>query len=86
MNILDKNLALFLSWSLVIGTVPGVAAYASQSVQSEAQPANTDATQSPQELQQLVAPIALYPDALASQIFAAAAYPPILPSIACPAS
>ena len=31
--------------------------------------------QSPQELQQLVAPIALYPDALVAQIFAASTYP-----------
>src|SRR6202158_5787669 len=31
--------------------------------------------QSPQELQQLVAPIALYPDALVSQILAASTYP-----------
>jgi transcriptional regulator with GAF, ATPase, and Fis domain len=75
MNIFQKSLALLLSWSLVIGTVPGGAAYASQSVQSEAQPANTGATQSPEELQQLVAPIALYPDALVSQILAAATYP-----------
>src|SRR6266851_4595696 len=31
--------------------------------------------QSPQELQQLVAPIALYPDALVAQILAASTYP-----------
>jgi hypothetical protein len=66
MNIFQKSSALLLSWSLVISTGPGGAAHASQSIQSEAQPANTGATQSPQELQQLVAPIALYPDALVS--------------------
>ena len=31
--------------------------------------------QSPQQLQQLVAPIALYPDGLVAQILAAATYP-----------
>src|SRR5258708_25742722 len=31
--------------------------------------------QSPQELQQLVAPIALYPDALVAQVLAASTYP-----------
>jgi len=75
MSIFQKSLALLLSWSLVIATVPGGAAYASQSVQSEAQPANTGTTQSSEELQQLVAPIALYPDALVSQILAGATYP-----------
>ena len=75
MNIFQKSLALVVSWSLVIGTVPEGAASASQSVQSEAEPANTGTTQSPEELQQLVAPIALYPDALVSQILAGATYP-----------
>jgi hypothetical protein len=75
MNIFQKSLALLLSWSLVIGTVPGGSVYASQSAQSDGQPANSGTTQSPQELQQLVAPIALYPDALVSQILAAATYP-----------
>jgi hypothetical protein len=75
MNIFQKGLALLLSWSLVIGTVPGGSAYASQSAQSDGQPANSGTTQSPQGLQQLVAPIALYPDALVSQILAAATYP-----------
>ena len=75
MNIFQKSLAVLLSCSLVIGTVPRGAACASQSVQSEAQPANTGTTQSSEELQQLVAPIALYPDALVSQILAGATYP-----------
>ena len=75
MNIFQKSLAVLLSWSLVIGTVPAGSAYANDSVQSEAQPANTGTTQSPEELQQLVAPIALYLDALLSQILAGATYP-----------
>jgi hypothetical protein len=41
---------------------------------NEQQPASP-AQQSPQELQQLVAPIALYPDALVAQILAASTYP-----------
>jgi len=67
--------AFRLQLQKLIGAVPGGAAYASQSVQSEAQPANTGTTQSPEGLQQLVAPIALYPDALVSQILAGATYP-----------
>src|SRR5260370_12963683 len=47
-------------------------AHAGQS--NEQQPA-APAKQSPQELQQLVAPIALYPDALVAQILAASTYP-----------
>jgi hypothetical protein len=75
MNIFQKSLAILLSWSLVIGTVPGRSAYASQSAQSEAQPTTPGTTQPANELQQLVAPIALYPDALISQILAGATYP-----------
>src|SRR5260370_2683956 len=43
--------------------------------QANEQPPTPLAQQSPQELQQLVAPIALYPDALVAQILAASAYP-----------
>jgi hypothetical protein len=43
--------------------------------QSNDQPAASPAKQFPQELQQLVAPIALYPDALVAQILAASTYP-----------
>src|SRR6202045_313582 len=43
--------------------------------QSSDQAAAPAVKQSPQELQQLVAPIALYPDALVSQILAASTYP-----------
>ena len=44
-------------------------------VQSNEQQAAQPAQESPQELQQLVAPIALYPDALVAQILAASTYP-----------
>ena len=43
--------------------------------QSDDQPPAPAVQQSPQELQQLVAPIALYPDALVAQILAASTYP-----------
>jgi hypothetical protein len=43
--------------------------------QSNEQSSVPSAQQSPQELQQLVAPIALYPDALVAQILAASTYP-----------
>jgi hypothetical protein len=43
--------------------------------QSTAQSSAPTAQQSPEELQQLVAPIALYPDALVAQVLAASTYP-----------
>src|SRR6202049_3562665 len=43
--------------------------------QSNEQPATPPVQQTPQELQQLVAPSALYPDALVAQILAASTYP-----------
>src|SRR5882762_4840561 len=43
--------------------------------QSNEQPPTPPVQHSPQELQQLVAPIALYPDALVAQILAASTYP-----------
>jgi len=43
--------------------------------QSNEPPPTASVQQSPQELQQLVAPIALYPDALVAQILAASTYP-----------
>src|SRR6202171_1878180 len=43
--------------------------------QSNEQPPTPPVQHSPQELQQLVAPIALYPDALVAQVLAASTYP-----------
>jgi len=74
MNALQKSLALLLSWSLISAAAPRGPAYANQTNQGE-QPTAPVAKQTPEELQQLVAPIALYPDALVSQIFAGATYP-----------
>jgi Protein of unknown function (DUF3300) len=70
---IKQILSLFLSGCLVLATVPG--AFAAPAGQSAAPPPVQPAQQTPQQLQQLVAPIALYPDALVAQILAAATYP-----------
>ena len=80
-NELDKKvLAYLLSLALIIATGPrGV----SQAQEQQAAPAQTPssgysgqgAPQTPEELQNLVAPIALYPDALVAQILGAATFP-----------
>ena len=75
--------ALLISGSLVLASVQ--VGCASQVSQADTQPAaeiappsSSEAVQaawSPDELNQLIAPIALYPDALVAQIVAAASYP-----------
>ena len=72
MKPMRKSGALLLCGLMVTGAASGGFAqqpdsYAVQDVQS--------ARQSPKELQQLIAPIALYPDALVGQILAASVYP-----------
>jgi hypothetical protein len=69
---LKQGLSLLLSGCLLLISAPGALAQADQSA---AQPPVQDAPQTPEQLQQLVAPIALYPDALVAQILAAATYP-----------
>src|SRR6202790_5012175 len=73
MKLLQQSIALFLSWSLVV--VGGQNGFAYQADASVAQPPPQAAQQSSEQLQELVAPIALYPDALIAQILAAATYP-----------
>ena len=73
MKFLRESLSLFLSCCLLFVTAPGVSV--AQVDQSAAQPPVQAAQQTPEQLQQLVAPIALYPDALVAQILAAATYP-----------
>src|SRR5437879_13032609 len=70
---LKQSLSLILSGCLLLTTAPG--AFADQAPQSEATQPVQAAQQTPAQLQQLVAPIALYPDALVAQILAAATYP-----------
>ena len=73
MKFLKQSLSLLLSCCLVLASAPG--GLAAQADQSAPQPPVQAAPQTPEQLQQLVAPIALYPDALVAQILAAATYP-----------
>src|SRR5580704_14674494 len=69
MTLLQHSMAIFLSCCLLLlGAGAGFATDPSQEPPQAAQ-------QSPDQLQQLVAPIALYPDALIAQILPAATYP-----------
>lgn len=66
-----SGLVLCCCLLLIPGAVPAGSAHQTESSEPQVQ----DAIQTPQQLQQLVAPIALYPDALVAQILAAASYP-----------
>src|SRR5712664_2280828 len=76
MNILkfSKQVFVVLLCCLLVGFTAQADAYDSIR-QSNDQPPAPPVQQPPQELQQLVAPIALYPDALVAQILAASTYP-----------
>jgi len=77
MKLFKQALTLLLCFSLVQFTAQADS-YGSMSQsneQSPTPPAQQSPQESPQELQQLVAPIALYPDALVAQILAASTYP-----------
>src|ERR1700692_3429423 len=68
---LQQSIALVLSWCLlIVGAGDGFA----YQVDASSQPAQA-AQQSPEQLQQLAAPTALYPNALIAQILPAATYP-----------
>src|ERR1700688_2956589 len=71
-----KGSALLLAFALLFATGP-LDTRAAQDQPAPAQSSDGPAyqTQSPEELQQLVAPIALYPDSLVAQILAAATFP-----------
>jgi uncharacterized membrane protein YgcG len=71
---LSKRILVLLVCCLLVQFTAQASSYpsAGQSGQQSQAPA---AQQSPQQLQQLVAPIALYPDALVAQILAASTYP-----------
>ena len=72
-NVLKRIFAVLLCGLLVQFTAQaGSFAQANPSSQQSPAPATQ---QTPEELQQLVAPIALYPDALVAQILAASTYP-----------
>jgi uncharacterized protein DUF3300 len=79
-----RALAVFISGSLMLASIAG--GCATEAAQPETQPVVQDVPQPPGDanpvaqpsadtLDQLVAPIALYPDALVAQVLAAATYP-----------
>jgi len=73
MKLLQQCTAVFLSWCLLlVSTRDGLAL---QAYVSSSQPPAQAVQESPEQLQQLVAPIALYPDTLIAQILVAATYP-----------
>jgi len=81
---MKKNLAIALSLVLVAATSPAVYGYQTEQPAAGAPPAageqqtagtNEPAPKTAEELQALVAPIALYPDALVAQILSAATFP-----------
>ena len=67
-----QNLVSLLLWALYLAISPQ-SLLASQ--EQDVPPQQQDERESPGQLQQLVAPIALYPDSLVSQILAASTYP-----------
>ena len=71
---LSKQLLILLLCCLLLRSTAQADSYGPMSQSNEQSP-TPPAQQSPQELQQLVAPIALYPDALVAQILAASTYP-----------
>jgi uncharacterized membrane protein YgcG len=75
-GLMRKFLALSLSFALAATALPS-GALGSQDAQDDqgAQPEPSYSQQTPEQLQRLVAPIALYPDSLISQILAAATFP-----------
>jgi len=79
---LGKQILVYgMSLSLVFATLPeGLAAHQDQQAPPPDQAAPADqapayAQQTPEQLQQLVAPIALYPDSLVAQVLAASTFP-----------
>jgi hypothetical protein len=75
MNIFKQALTVLLC-SLLVQFTAQADSYGLTGQSNEQAPAPASAPQlSPQEIQQLVAPIALYPDALVAQILAASTYP-----------
>src|SRR6266700_2132277 len=70
---LKQCLSFVLSSYLLSTTLP--AGFADQGAEPASQTPVQAAQQTPEQIQQLVAPIALYPDALVAQVLAASTYP-----------
>jgi hypothetical protein len=77
MNIkLSKRVLTALLCCLLVQFAAQADSYSSTGQSNEQAPATTSAPQlSSQQIQQLVAPIVLYPDALVAQVLAASTYP-----------
>ena len=73
MKFIKQSLSIVLAWCLVLTTAPP--SFAEQENQPACQTPVTSAKQTPDQLDQLVAPIAFYPDSLVAQILAASTYP-----------
>ncbi len=74
---LGKRICAFLvSLTLLLATCPqALAAYQDPQAPAQSAPAPPYTQQTPEQLQRLVAPIALYPDSLVAQILAASTFP-----------
>src|SRR5579863_756619 len=68
-----RMIASVLSVSLLVFTAPS--GFAQQTDEAPEQAPTPVVRQTPEQLQQLVAPIALYPDELVAEVLAAATYP-----------
>jgi hypothetical protein len=73
MKLLHHDMAPILCGCLLLTSIPNV--FADQVTIPASSPTPQAVRQSPEQLRQLVAPIALYPDPLIGQILAAATYP-----------
>jgi hypothetical protein len=71
--LVKRMLVLILSGSLLVAGAP--AGFADQTDQQTDQSSIPVVKQTPEQLQQLVAPIALYPDELVAEVLAASTYP-----------
>src|SRR5580692_1755060 len=73
---LSKRVLTVLLCCLLVPFAAQADSYSPTGQSNEQAPATAPAPQlSPQQIQQLVAPIALYPDALVAQVLAASTYP-----------
>ena len=71
-----QTLVILMSLALLFATWPqNLSAYQDTQAPAQTAPAPPYMQQTPEQLQQLVAPIALYPDSLVAQILAASTFP-----------
>ena len=75
LHIVQRALTSLLAIVLSFATYPQAVGAQDQQGNSQARPAPQYTQQTPEELQRLVAPIALYPDSLLAQVLAASTFP-----------